>query len=87
MSQSELSIRLLELLGGVENIEEISNCKTRLRASLIHPEKANVEELKKLQGVMGIIPFGSQYQIVLGEKTEELADLFINKLKIKSGNK
>ncbi len=87
MPKSELSIRLLELLGGVENIEEVSNCKTRIRATLFDVDKADIENIKALDGVIGVVKFGNQYQVVLGDKTSEIADLFINRLKIRSGNK
>lgn len=87
MNNSERALELLDLLGGLDNIEEISNCTTRFRAQLQDLEKANIEQIKNLDGVIGVVPFGSQVQIVLGENAQEVADIFINKLNLNNGNK
>lgn len=87
MNVSELSLDLLTQLGGIENIKSVSNCQTRIRVELVDKELANVEEIKKLDGIIGLIPFGSQYQVVLGPRTQEVADIYINKLKIQNANK
>lgn len=87
MSTSDLTLILLENLGGTDNIESVSNCNTRIRVSLKDKELANIEALRKIDGVIGVVPFGSQLQIILGPRTSELSDVFLNKLKLKNANK
>lgn len=87
MSTSDLTLTLLENLGGMDNIESVSNCNTRVRVSVKDKNIINNEELKKIEGVIGIVPFGSQVQIILGPRTSELADVFLNKLKLTNANK
>lgn len=87
MSTSDLTLTLLENLGGMDNIESVSNCSTRVRVSVKDKELVNSEALKKIDGVIGIVPFGSQVQIILGPRTSELADVFLNKLKLTNANK
>lgn len=87
MSTSDLTLTLLENLGGIDNIESVSNCKTRVRVNVKEKELVNNEVLKKIDEVIGIVPFGSQVQIILGPRTSELADVFLNKLKLTNANK
>ncbi|MFM1534410.1 PTS glucose/sucrose transporter subunit IIB [Helcococcus ovis] len=87
MNTSDLTVSILEGLGGIENIQSMSNCKTRIRVEVNDIEKVNQADLKLIYGIIGVVPFGSQIQIILGQKTEEIAKVFFNKLKIKNGNK
>lgn len=87
MSTSDLTLTLLENLGGMDNIESVSNCNTRVRVNVKDKNLINNEELKKIEGVIGVVPFGSQVQIILGPRTSELADVFLNKLKLTNANK
>lgn len=87
MSTSDLTVAILEGLGGIENIEAMSNCKTRIRVEVNDLEKVKQEDLKSIYGIIGVVPFGSQIQIILGQQTEEIAEVFFNKLKIKNKNK
>lgn len=87
MSNNDMSVVILENLGGISNIESMSVCETRLRVNLIDNTLADKETLKNIYGVRGIVEFGHQLQIVLGEQTKEIADVFFNKLKIKNSTK
>lgn len=82
MNTPDLAIQILENLGGIKNIENMSVCKTRLRVNVFNKELVNVENIKNLDAVLGVVPFGFQIQLVLGPKTGELADIFFNKIKI-----
>lgn len=87
MSTSDLSLEILANLGGMENIESMSNCKTRIRVDVRDIKKVDIETMKKLYGVIGVVPFGSQIQVVLGERTQEITDIFFERLKIRNTNK
>ena len=63
----ETAKKLVELVGGPENVNTVSHCMTRLRFTLKDPSKADKDALKKVRGVLGVVEAGGQTQIVLGE--------------------
>jgi N-acetylmuramic acid-specific PTS system IIC component len=46
-------------------IESVTHCVTRLRITLRH-DGLNVNEVKSLPGVLGVMVSGNEYQIILG---------------------
>ena len=58
--------RILDLVGGKDNVLSLSHCFTRLRFILKNPENAKTEELRKLEGIQGILKRPGSYQIVIG---------------------
>lgn len=63
----ETSEKIVELVGGLDNIESFTHCMTRLRIYLKEPNKAKTDELKQVRGVLGALYKMGQYQVVLGE--------------------
>ena len=79
-----LAVAYVDALGGVENIENVDSCITRLRISLNDSTGVSEEELKKL-GASGIIkPSKKNIQVIIGTKAEFLADKINNYLRNKS---
>ena len=68
MTNKELATKIVELLGGAENIISAENCMTRLRVNLKDPTKADSQAIKNTEGVLGVVyDEGSDYiQVVLG---------------------
>lgn len=65
-------MRIIELLGGFDNIELVDACMTRLRVTVKDPEKvADVSEWKK-EGAMGLVKKGNGIQAVYGPKADVL---------------
>ena len=62
----ETAVKLVELVGGAQNVRSVTHCMTRLRFVLIDPSAARIEELKKVKGVLGVVVAGGQTQVVLG---------------------
>lgn len=65
MSDKELSEKLLELLGGKENVVSNAACMTRLRVGVRDAAKVDVDAIKGVDGVMGVV-VDDTMQIVLG---------------------
>ena len=64
--------KIIEYVGGAENIASLTNCVTRLRFALKDMNKAKTEELENLKPtVKTVISMGGQYQVVIGP---EVAD-------------
>lgn len=61
-------------LGGLENIDQVIHCATRLRFQLKDAKKAETEEIKKIPGVLGVQNSGGQYQVLIGTDVGEVFD-------------
>lgn len=59
---------ILGNIGGKENVRSIAHCMTRLRLTLKDDAKANISDLKRIDGVMGVIE-DDTLQIVVGPGT------------------
>ena len=68
----ELAGKILELVGGVENVSRLSHCVTRLRFTVKDKAVVNDEELKKLPGVVGSQWLGEQYQVIIGADVDDV---------------
>lgn len=67
-----LSRQIIENVGGLENIINLTHCVTRLRFKLKDDSKANKESLKNLSEVLSIIEGNGQFQVVVGPMVEDL---------------
>ena len=68
-SQAE---RIIELLGGRENIELVDACMTRLRVTVKDSEKVKSEQEWKKEGALGLLKKGNGIQAVYGPKADVL---------------
>lgn len=66
MDYKKLAEEILIKIGGEENISGLTHCATRLRFNLKDEGKAQTEALKKVNGVMGVVSKGGQYQVIIG---------------------
>lgn len=70
------SPEIMKHVGGNENIKSFGNCMTRLRINVINDALVNVDELKAIAGVMGVVK-GDQIQIIVGPgHAQRLKDAF-----------
>jgi trehalose PTS system EIIBC or EIIBCA component len=65
--------RIIESIGGKENINRVTHCVTRLRFSLVDEDKVNVEALEKIDLVKGSFSANGQFQVVIGQGTVDKA--------------
>ncbi|WP_339306359.1 beta-glucoside-specific PTS transporter subunit IIABC [Paenibacillus sp. FSL R5-0519] len=66
MDKQQLSKDILKLVGGEENIDQVTHCMTRLRFNLNDNQKADKATLKNTPGVMGVMENGGQFQVIIG---------------------
>lgn len=85
MKNEELATKIVEYLGGKENILNAENCMTRIRANISDASKADREKLKELPGVLGVVGDEPNYiQVVLGPgKVRDIMNICTSKLGIK----
>jgi len=69
----ELATRILEFVGGKDNVNRVYHCQTRLRFTLADEEKADIQALEELDGVRKVMISSGVFQIVIGT---DVADVF-----------
>ncbi len=81
MTNLELAKKIIEKLGGNENISQATNCMTRLRVEVKDVNHVKTEELKGLEGVLGLMVADNSYQVILGPgKVQKIADICFGEL-------
>ena len=65
--------RLLEYVGGSENINAVTHCVTRMRFVLVDPAKADIKKIESLPSVKGTFTQAGQFQVIIGN---EVADFY-----------
>ncbi len=65
MNYEECAKEIVKLSGGTENIESVTHCATRLRMIVKDFNEVDMEGLKKVQGVYGVVNANGQLQVVL----------------------
>lgn len=72
MNFKEIAPKIIACVGGAENIQTHTHCMTRLRLVLVDKSKADVEALKAISGVQGVVDKGGMFQIIIGTSVEQL---------------
>lgn len=85
MKYSEEAKRIVELVGGEENINSLVHCATRLRFELKNDGKAKKEELNKLKYVLQVVVSGGQYQVVIGPAVNDYYNAIMSIVNIGKG--
>lgn len=81
MNFKETAKGILENVGGIENIANMTHCATRLRLNLKDVSKANDEAVKSVDGVVNVINKAGQYQVLIGTEVPHVYDEFENLVK------
>ncbi len=68
----KLSDDIIAACGGVDNIRSVSHCMTRLRVNLKDSSALNLEEAKKIPGVINIVVQNGEQQFVIGQDVASL---------------
>ena len=81
MTNLELAKQIVSLLGGKENVVKAANCMTRLRVTCRNTELVDKDQIKALEGVLGLVNEGDYYQIILGPgKAKKVTDICVEEL-------
>lgn len=64
--------KILEHVGGKDNISIATHCMTRLRLNFKDESIPNVEKIQKIPGVLGVIVTGGQMQIIIGQTVDKV---------------
>lgn len=73
MKYQEIAAEIVEKIGGTENVTQLEHCSTRLRFNVQDKQKVDVEGLKKISGILGVI-INAQVQVIVGNDVVEVYD-------------
>ncbi|MBF4695533.1 PTS transporter subunit EIIC [Fusibacter ferrireducens] len=79
-----LASKVLVLVGGKDNISFLGHCMTRLRLELKDKSIVNLDEIKRLQGVVGAQWSNEQLQIIIGQSVGEVYGMVAEKAGIRA---
>lgn len=68
--------KMLELVGGKENISAVTHCMTRMRFVLADPSKADIKGIEALPSVKGSFTQAGQFQVIIGNDVAEFFNDF-----------
>lgn len=80
----ELAKQIITLVGGVENITDLTHCVTRLRFRLKDHTAADQKSLKALDGVLSVVIGNGQFQVVVGNAVEDIFNTILKLYPIKT---
>ncbi|MCX4550846.1 PTS glucose/sucrose transporter subunit IIB [Streptomyces sp. NBC_01387] len=75
MQESDMATKAEKIvagLGGLDNIEEIEGCITRLRTEVADPSLVD-EAALKAAGAHGVVKMGTSVQVVVGTDADPIA--------------
>lgn len=77
MKYIEMSKQVLEHVGGIENINYVEHCATRLRLHYNSDQFIDEEALKNIENTLGVVKKAGQVQIIIGINVNEAYNDFL----------
>lgn len=71
-TNKEIAVRVLDAVGGKENVNSVVHCAARLRFKLKDEEKADTNRLNQDDDVIQVVQSGGQYQVVIGSHVSDV---------------
>lgn len=72
MNYQQLGNDIIQNIGGIDNIKQLTHCATRLRLEFYDMNKVNTKKIESLNGVISVVEKGGQYQIVIGNEVQSV---------------
>lgn len=72
VDNKKIAQEVLEAVGGKDNVTSATHCMTRLRLTLKDAGIPKEEEIKKINGVIGVVQAGGQYQVIIGQNVPKV---------------
>lgn len=74
---TEMSKQVLEKVGGLENITHVERCATRLRIHYASKAKVDVEAIRGIENVVGVVAKTGQVQVIIGPDVNDAFNDFL----------
>lgn len=72
MNYQQLGNDIIQNIGGIDNIKQLTHCATRLRFEFYDMNKVNTKKVESLNGVISVVEKGGQYQVVIGNEVQSV---------------
>ncbi|HEM2542138.1 TPA: PTS glucose transporter subunit IIA [Streptococcus suis] len=69
MNNTEIAKKVIDALGGRENVRSVAHCATRLRVMVVDERKIDKDTVEDIEKVQGAFFNSGQYQIIFGTGT------------------
>ncbi|MCR4634342.1 MAG: PTS transporter subunit EIIB [Erysipelotrichaceae bacterium] len=69
--------KILELVGGKDNVSSVTHCATRLRIRIKDDEKIDADAIKAISGVMGTQKNVGELQVIIGPAVDDVYQDFV----------
>ena len=69
MNNTEIAKKVIDALGGRENVRSVAHCATRLRVMVVDENKIDKDTVEDIEKVQGAFFNSGQYQIIFGTGT------------------
>ncbi len=63
--EQQLAERIIAAVGGMDNIDSVMNCMTRVRIKVLDENKVDDQELRHIDGVMGYTQLTNAFKLWL----------------------
>lgn len=73
----EDSKKLLEYVGGKENVSAVTHCVTRMRFVLNDPKKADIDKIEDIGIIKGTFTQSGQFQVIIGNEVADFYNDFV----------
>lgn len=82
MKYQKFNERIIELVGGRENVTAVVHCMTRLRFTLKDRDKAQTKTIQEMEGVIDVVSNNVAYQVIIGTHVNEVYKELVDMLGI-----
>lgn len=72
VDNKKIAQEVLEAVGGKDNVTSATHCMTRLRLNLKDMGLPNEETIKNINGVIGVVKAGGQFQVIIGQNVPKV---------------
>lgn len=72
MNYNEIAEKILQDVGGSDNIRTLTHCATRLRMEFHERAKVDENKISHIPGVISVVEKGGQFQIVIGNEVQQV---------------
>ena len=85
MNYRETGLKALEVVGGKDNVKNLTHCATRLRFEVKDRSKVQMDKLNSVPGVLKALESAGQFQFVIGPSVNECYQVAADEIGIAGG--
>lgn len=74
---NQIASDVLSAVGGKDNVKKVIHCMTRLRFNLVDESIVDDDQVKAIDGVLGVMKQGGMYQVIIGTNVPKVYDAIV----------